>query len=133
MDRAIALIHVYARKQTQIGRFTYYKKNNLQKLYMDWRRKRVRNYKKYQNIRGSFPDLTNKIYNEVLYDKKKDKAIMEVGEKPQASKKELEAKENESRILGDKDLTNSKKAFLLNCSERTISNRKNALLTPTPP
>lgn len=89
VDRPLALIHVYSRKNIISGRFLYIRKKNLEKLYLDWRYKKQRNYKKYSHpyVRGSFPDILNPNYkNNVLsefniddYEKIKDEAIASIG------------------------------------------------------
>jgi len=78
LDRAIALIHVYARKETDLGRFVYFKKKNKEKLYFDWRKKRARNYKSNYNIHGTFGEYLPKVFSQKEYDKKKDIAIMSI-------------------------------------------------------
>jgi hypothetical protein len=80
VDRSIGLIHVYARRETQLGRFTYYNKKTKEILYLDWRSKRKRNYSKYYNFHGSFPEVLGKIVDEKAYDAKKDEGIASLGE-----------------------------------------------------
>ena len=79
VDRAIGLIHVYARKQLYAGRFVYYNKAAKDKLWDDWKRSRKRNYRLYYTFRGGFPDVLSKIIDEKEYDRKKDIAIMGLG------------------------------------------------------
>ena len=79
VDRAIGMIHVYARKETELGRFVYYSKRQKEKLYMDFKRKKQRNYKKYKTLHGTFPDVLSKLIDEDAYDKKKDEAILSIG------------------------------------------------------
>ena len=91
VDRPLALIHVYSRKNIISGRFLYIRKKNLEPLYLDWKYKKRRNYKKYAHptVRGSFPDVLNPTYeNNVLsefdvesYEKRKDAAIDSIGSK----------------------------------------------------
>ena len=78
VDRAIGLIHVYSRDETEIGRFVYFKKKNKEKLFYDWKRNRFRSYKKFYSFRGTFPDALSKLIDEDAYDKAKDAAIMSI-------------------------------------------------------
>ncbi|OQY40994.1 MAG: hypothetical protein B6229_00380 [Spirochaetaceae bacterium 4572_7] len=89
VDRPIALIHVYSRKNLYSGRFLYVKKKYLEPLWREYRFKKIRSYKKYasKKVRGSFPDILSPKYKyNVLsefdidsYEKNKDKAIMSIG------------------------------------------------------
>ena len=91
VDRPLALVHVYSRKNLYSGRFLYIRKKNLEPLYLDWKYKKQRNYKKYAHpkVRGVFPDVLNPDYkNNVLsefdvksYEKRKDEAILSIGTK----------------------------------------------------
>jgi len=97
VDRPLALIHVYSRKNLYSGRFMYVKKKYLEPLWREYRFKKVRSYKKYasKKVRGTFPDILNPKYkNNVLsefdvtsYDKNKDKAIMSIGKVEKKDKK----------------------------------------------
>ena len=90
-QRPLGMIHVYSRDEVTPGRFVYIKKRSLEQLWHDWRSKRRRNYRKHcsKSIRGSFPDVLNPHYkNNVIshfnldeYERKKDEAIMKIGEK----------------------------------------------------
>ncbi len=75
VDRSIALIHVYAKKETQLGRFAYFKKRNKNMLYEEIRRSKKRAYNKYYNFHGTFPNALDKIIDEDVYDAMKDVAI----------------------------------------------------------
>ncbi len=76
LDRSIALIHVYARHEKHLGRFVYYNKGGKEILYMEWKKRKRRNYKRYYALHGSFPNALAKIIDEDGYDKKKDDAIL---------------------------------------------------------
>ena len=80
LDRAIGLIHVYARNEIDLGRFVYYSKKKKERLYYNFKRTRVRNYKKFADFHGTFPDVLAQIIDEDEYDKMKDKAILSIGE-----------------------------------------------------
>ena len=79
VDRSIALIHVYARGGTQLGRFVYFSNTQKEKLFWEYKRKRARKYKTFYTLRGSFPDALKKVIDEKEYDKKKDAAILSFG------------------------------------------------------
>ena len=79
VDRAIALIHVYAKREIEAGRFAYYKKKSKERLFYDRIRTRQRNYYKYMSFWGTFPNCLSKIIDEVEYDRKKDLAIASIG------------------------------------------------------
>lgn len=87
-QRPLGMIHVYSRGNTA-GRFVYVKKKNLERLWMDWKGKKQRNYYKYasKGCRGTFPDVLNDEYdNNVLsafnyraYEDNKNNAISSIG------------------------------------------------------
>ena len=99
-QRPLGMIHVYSRDEKIPGRFVYIKKKSLEKLWMDWHRKKQRNYKKYcsKNIRGNFPDILNPEYkNNVLsdfdfdaYEEEKLKATMDIGK--EETRKKIDVK-----------------------------------------
>ena len=78
-DRAIGLVHVYARNEVQLGRFVYFTKKNKAKLYEAWRKSRARAYSKTYSFRGSFSSRMEGLIDEEKYDEMKDKAIMSIG------------------------------------------------------
>jgi len=86
LDRALGLIHVYARKEKHLGRFTYYTKKNKESLFNDWRKKKKRNYKKIRHLHGTFPDVLGKIIDEEVYNIKKDEAILSLLEQEKMTK-----------------------------------------------
>ncbi len=126
VDRPMALIHVYSRRNVESGRFMYVPRKHLEKLWRDYRFKKKRNYKEYasKNIRGSFPDILNPKYkNNVLkefniktYDKRKDEAIMSIGRK-KTTKADRFLQERDNLIRGIKKilkLNSSKVRGLIN-------------------
>jgi len=78
IDRSIGLIHVYAKDELEIGKFAYFGKRRKEQLYHDWRKSKQRNYGKFSNFRGDFPEALPKIFDEDKYDRKKDIAIMSI-------------------------------------------------------
>ncbi len=100
-ERTIALIHVYSRKNLQKGRFFYYTKDAKEKLYNDWRRKKIKTYKKNQKFRGSFVKVMEKVFTPEQveeYEKKKDKAIQSIAQ-PENKKKELTERDIRVQLL----------------------------------
>lgn len=98
-QRPLGMIHVYSRDEEHAGRFVYIRKKKLEKLWLDWHRKKQRNYKKYSSkrVRGTFPDVLNPDYkHNVLsefdydaYDDAKDKAIQSVGKEKETENTKL--------------------------------------------
>lgn len=95
IERALGMARVYAPKQIKIGKFIYYNKKSLNNLYTNWKKKKIRNYKKYYSFRGAFKDMLAEIIDEKAYNKAKDEAIMSIG-------KSKEKKDNPDTIkLGE--------------------------------
>ena len=107
VDRALALIHVYSRKEIHMGHFVYIKRRNLERLYNTYRTSRKRLYKtlsktRYGGFRGTFRDIfDNNLFDKMgvtvngvsnasveVYDKEKDKAIASIGIEEKENKKE---------------------------------------------
>lgn len=94
IDRSVGLIHVYMRGGTEHGRFVYFNQIQKEKLWEDWKRTRIRSYKKWWNFHGTFVlfldskgDRFEEIINDDEYNKKKDEAIMSI-DKDSLDKKE---------------------------------------------
>ena len=97
VDRSLALIHVYSRKNIYSGHFQYIRKKYLESLWRDYRFSKRRNYKKYasKSVRGTFPDVLNPKYkNNVCsgfnvneYERMKDEAIQQIGKETKKDKK----------------------------------------------
>jgi len=81
VDRAIGMVHVYSRNEIEPGRFVYIKKKAIEYLYNSYRSSKRRDYKKYANFRGTFPDYVEGIINLQAYELEKDRAIMSIGTK----------------------------------------------------
>jgi len=81
LDRSIALLHVYAINEIELGRFTYYKKKSKEWLYYMWRKNREKGYMKYKTFRGTFPNVSREKYGIIdmeKYEAKKDEAIKSI-------------------------------------------------------
>ena len=95
LDRSIALIQVYSRQNIHKGRFFYYTTKKKELLYGEWKRTRWKNYAKWRSFGGSFLEYMPKIFTDSqmeAYEKKKDVAIMSLGEKDKNKKKEITEK-----------------------------------------
>lgn len=88
VDRSIALIHVYARGGTQLGRFVYFTNTGKEKLFYGYHKTKTRKYKTLYSFRGTFPNALDLLINEQEYDRKKDEAILEFGAIEEEKKKE---------------------------------------------
>jgi len=125
VDRSIALLHVYARGGTQLGRFAYFSKKNKEKLYYTYKNKKIRAYGKLANFRGSFSAVLPLIIDEGKYEKKKDDAILTIGKpkKKEVNKEKLVLCQLQSKLskiyrrLGVKQKDVAKE---LDVSERTL-------------
>jgi len=80
VDRSIGLVHVYAKNELELGRFAYFNKRQKELLFYDWRKRKQRSYGKFKSFFGKFPDILGELIDEVEYDRKKDAAILTVGE-----------------------------------------------------
>jgi DNA-binding transcriptional regulator YiaG len=129
VDRSIALIHTYARRNVKIGRFVYFSKSGKEALFNAWKRKRTRMYKRYYKFHGSFPEIIGKVdgypISEKEYEKEKERAIMSIGsEKERKDERTLE-KEKHIKILKNirenkQKITQKEIAKMLGVSVKTI-------------
>jgi len=124
IDRAIALVHVYARNELELGRFCYFRKKSKEKLYYDRLRTRQRLYKTHHDFHGSFTSMLSELINEEAYEKKKDEAIMSVGVDPKKEDinylKLQELKYKVARLPYDQ----RELAFHIGVSDRTLRDWK---------
>jgi hypothetical protein len=134
-QRPLGMIHVYSRNELESGRFIYVRKKFLERLWLDWKTKKQRNYKKFasRKCRGTFPDVLNPAYKyNVLsefdfksYEKNKNDAIQSIGnEVKRLSERDIKRKVyfdivNQNR-LKDLGVTQKVLAELFCVSERTI-------------
>lgn len=88
LDRAVALIHTYARKQTQLGYFLYYTKGQKEKLFYQFMKNKTRQYFNYASFRGNFPNVLGELIDEDTYEQNKDQAILSMCEMDKMSKQE---------------------------------------------
>lgn len=80
IDRAIALIHTYSRDDVTRGRYAYYLNESKEKLYDFWTKTKDRGYTKFYDFTGTFSETLPLILDEKEYDKKKDQAILSLGD-----------------------------------------------------
>jgi len=130
VDRSICLLHVYARRNIEKGRFCYYTKKKKELLVEDWRRKHIKNYNKHKSFRGSFGQYMGRVFDKKElkdYEDKKDYAILNLGKvtKP-LTERELRKKivveaiiKNEKKDKKDK-LTQKELSSLLGITTRSI-------------
>jgi len=94
IDRSMCLIHVYSRDQITRGRFSYYNKFKLEKMYDYWKKTRDKGYRKFTNFHGEFKETLPLLIDEAEYDRKKDKAILSIGGFEDKGNKKLEKLQN---------------------------------------
>jgi len=120
VDRAIALIHVYARRQLEAGRFCYYKKKAKEKLFYHRIRTRQREYYKYMSFWGTFPNCLTKIIDEDKYEAMKDEAIASIGKEEKKNRYERRIYEMMKYMI-DSGLTHKKIAEITGVPRRTVT------------
>jgi len=98
VDRSIALLRVYSKNNLQKGRYMYFNKFAKEALYNDWKKSKRRSYLKYMTFGGSFPEALPKVFDEVEYNKKKDKAILSISDDGTADKWKQKFEEFESKV-----------------------------------
>lgn len=85
-DRSIGLVHVYSYKNIHKGRYCYFTKEAKAKLWEDYEKRKIKSYQKHYSFRGKFVEASKKIFGKgdiEEYDRKKDDAILSIGEKKQ--------------------------------------------------
>ena len=90
-ERALGLVHVYSRKNIQKGRFCYFTKKKKDTLYEEWKRKKIKTYRKNTSLRGSFVKAMEKVFTKEQideYERKKDEAIEKLGGDEEDNKSE---------------------------------------------
>lgn len=120
VDRALGMVHVYSRNEIEAGRFVYIKRKGLEYLYNSYRTSKKRSYKKYAVLRGTFPDVLDKLIDVSLYEKEKDKAIMNIGESTKETRESKMLKHYRRLFASSILLTTEEKAKILKVSTRTI-------------
>lgn len=127
VDRSIALIHVYARQNIYKGRFFYFTKQKKEKLFDEWKRKRVRLYIKHRSFGGRFPKAMEKVFDTYQinqYERKKDKAILDLVKDDKGDVKQEKEDLEKYKYAMSKHTTDEIKAKLRDVSSRTIRNWK---------
>jgi len=130
-ERSIGLVHVYSKHNLKKGRFCYFTKNAKERLFNDWKRKKIKNYRKYYVFHGSFVQAMKRVFTKEQidqYELKKDNAIANLTKTDDAKKKIPTQFEIETKVLKgirDKcpDITNAMLAEAFGKSERTITRR----------
>lgn len=113
-ERSIGLVHIYSRDNLHKGYFCYYNKDRKEQLLQDWKRKRIKNYRKLYNFRSRFVLAMKKVFTPEqvdAYEDKKDEAILSI------TKTEDKEKVNRFQIQRDKLIYLIKKKLDLNGRE----------------
>lgn len=113
VDRATCMIHLFENQKTNRPMFSYIGKSNLERLYNDYKSKKMRTYRQHTWFMGSFADVLDPeneynildIFDNDAYEKMKDKAIQSIG------KKEVK-KESNSLVKARMELKQFKKALV---------------------
>ena len=98
IDRSMGLVHVYSRDQITRGRFAYYNKDKLEKMFDYWKKTNDKGYKKFLNFHGEFKATLPLVIDEKEYDRKKDEAIMSIGVETKESKFVTNLREENKKI-----------------------------------
>lgn len=128
-DRIHALIHVDTGKQgTDYGHYVYLTRRGIRALNRAWEKNKMKPYARCaQKFGGFFPSIRvpyvmPDLIDEVEYERKKDKAISEIGSKKESSsnKKLTELKGKMYALLEEKGYTKQEIADRLGISVRTV-------------
>lgn len=125
VDRSIALIHTYADRGVNLGRFVYFTKQKKEYLFYDWKKSRKRSYRNYYDFRGRFTKTLKKVIDEKLYDRKKDEAIMGMDKgETKINEQNILTKRNIEIVneMKSKNLSQKEQAEMLGVTIRTIQN-----------
>lgn len=120
IDRSVGLIHVYARQETQLGRFVYFSKKRKERLYHNWRKNKFRAYNKYKSFSGSFPKAFETLIDADEYDRRKDEAILSIDAEP-LTRRELKTLKLQYLIATLKGMTFKEKGEHFGFDPSTIS------------
>ncbi len=127
VDRLIGLVHIYSPDNLQRGYFAYYKLQQKNYVYEQWRKKKISStiYKNYSFI-GRFPKTFDVLIDEAAYEKAKNEAIANLtagdkfGENPKIKKLESELITLKQKIAANCPGTMKEKAKALGISDRTL-------------
>ena len=78
VSRAIGLNHVYSPDGLSLGYYTYYNEAQMGYLHNQWITRKKKQYKMFYSFKARFPNCLYKIFDEVEYEKLKDKAIQSI-------------------------------------------------------
>jgi len=123
LERAVGLAHVYTPDGLTRGSFSFYKRENMRKLYIGSYKTRMPNYKYYASFIGKYVEK-GFVIDRQKYEAKKDKAIIEtasdIGEEKE-DKNYIKLQELKRNIALNENFTDKQKADLCGCAERTIN------------
>ncbi len=122
VDRSIALLHAYARRNLEKGRFFYFTKKKKESLFNYWKRSHKKNYIMFKSFAGTFPKAMNYVFSPeeiVEYDNKKDKAIMGLS-KEKIDKKSIDLIKLKYKVASVQGITQEKLAEILGIERKTL-------------
>jgi DNA-binding transcriptional regulator YiaG len=129
-DRIHAMIHMdVGKKGNDYGHFVYLTRRGIKAINRIWEKNKIKPYARCAQKYGGFfcntriPFVFNKLVDEAKYEKKKDKAISEIGSKKgkDKNKQKLEDfQEKINQIIKENNLDREKIAETLGIHSRTI-------------
>jgi DNA-binding transcriptional regulator YiaG len=136
VDRALGMVHMYSRHETEAGRFVYIRKRSIEWMFLSYRRSKKRLYNKSSSFRGRFPEVMEKYFNLMninvngkvnaslnTYDKEKDKAIESIAsKKPDKHKDKVLEMQKKIASIKIKGVSQEELAKALGITRRTLYN-----------
>jgi DNA-binding XRE family transcriptional regulator len=128
---------MYSRDGIQTGRFFYVRKNKLENLYLDYKQKKRRSYKRFKSFGGAFPLVEHNLgkmgitiegtpnCDLAMYEKLKDKAVESIGKKDVVIDKEKQKLNDLKKMIGKLKFpikSQEDMAERLGLSDRTLYN-----------
>lgn len=126
VEKCNGMIYTSLRKSTP-GRFMYFRGKKREALLSDFRKTNRKRYSKFKSFRGTFARCLPKIIDEVVYDRNKDKAILELmpAEKDKGTSKLDELKLKVSKFHNQLNVKQKDIANLLNITPRQLRSWNN--------
>ena len=102
VDRCLGMVHLYSKQGTDLGKFYYIRKKNLEELWNAYHKNHKRLYGKLKSFRGRLPYTMEDIFKDLDinvegiphasfddYEREKDRAIASIGNKTKKEDKNL--------------------------------------------
>jgi len=102
VDRCLGMVHLYSKQGTDLGKFYYIRKKNLEELWNAYHKNHKRLYGKLKSFRGRLPYTMEDIFKDLDinvegiphasfddYEREKDRAIASIGSKSKKEDKNL--------------------------------------------